>query len=85
MSKYFIITCKLKIQQASDLHYASLHAGTRLAAGSLPASHPPSNSLFLMPRWLFASEGLFCSIQCGNHGNGSLTLSTAAAATTGLT
>lgn len=37
--------------------------------------HPPSNSLFLMPRWFFASKGLFCSIQRGNHGNGGLTLS----------
>lgn len=36
--------------------------------------HPPSNSLFLMQRWFFASEGLFCSIQRGNHGNGGLTL-----------
>lgn len=26
--KYFIVTCKLKIQHLSDLHYASLHAGT---------------------------------------------------------
>lgn len=28
MFKYFIVTCKLKIQHLSDLHYASLHAGT---------------------------------------------------------
>lgn len=38
-------------------------------------SHPPSNSLFLMLWWFSASQGpFFCSIQRGNHGNGSLTL-----------
>lgn len=79
-NKYFNVTCKLKIQRLSDLHYASLHAWPWLAAALglsvwQQPSNPPSNSLFLMPWWFSASEGLFCSIQRGNHGNGSLTLS----------
>lgn len=70
---------QIKYTAVTDLHYASLHpsrwlaAALRLSVWQQP-SHPPSNSLFLMPWWFSASEGLFCSIQRGNHGNGSLTL-----------
>ncbi len=81
VNEYFSITCKLKIQWLPPLTYIMhrsmlgrdwLQPSVSLC-GNKP-SHPPSNSLFLMLWWFSASQGLFCSIQRGNHGNGSLTL-----------